>query len=74
MKLVDAYMTNAVQSLNTDIAIDFYRHGQSIAGSNRSIFMNGLSEAINDGINPSWTATCSRPTVGSSATVLSATC
>jgi hypothetical protein len=54
VKLVDAYMTNAVQALNTDIAIDFYRHGQSIAGSNRSIFMNGLSEALNDGINPSW--------------------
>src|SRR5271170_152763 len=37
VKLVDAYMTNAVQSLNTDIAIDFYRHGQNISGSNRSI-------------------------------------
>jgi len=54
VKLVDAYMTNAVQSLNTDIAIDFYRHGQNISGSNRSIFMNGISEALNDGINPSW--------------------
>jgi hypothetical protein len=54
VKIIDAYMTNAVQSLNTDIAIDFYRHGQSIAGSNRSIFMNGMSEALNDGINPSW--------------------
>jgi len=54
VKLVDAYMTNAVQALNTDVAIDFYRHGQNIAGSNRTIFVNGLSEALNDGINPSW--------------------
>lgn len=54
VKLVDAYMTNAVQALNTDIAIDFYRHGQSISGSNRLIFINGLSEALNDGVNPSW--------------------
>ncbi len=54
VKLIDAYMTNAVQALNTDIAIDFYRHGQSISGSNRTIFINGLSEALNDGINPSW--------------------
>jgi len=54
IKEVDAYMTNAVQALNTDIAIDFYRHGQSITGSNRLIFINGMSEAINDGINPSW--------------------
>jgi len=54
VKLVDAYMTNAVQALNTDIAIDFYRHGQSITGSNRLIYINGISEALNDGINPSW--------------------
>jgi hypothetical protein len=54
IKEVDAYMTNAVQALNTDIAIDFYRHGQSITGSNRLIFINGISEALNDGVNPSW--------------------
>lgn len=54
VKVVDAYMTNAVQALNTDIAIDFYRHGQNIAGSNRIIYINGISEALNDGVNPSW--------------------
>ena len=54
VKLIDAYMTNAVQALNTDIAIDFYRHGQNISGSNRTIFINGMSEALNDGVNPSW--------------------
>jgi len=54
IKEVDAYMTNAVQALNTDISIDFFRHGQSITGSNRIIFINGLSEALNDGVNPSW--------------------
>jgi len=54
VKLIDAYMQNAVQALNTDVAIDFYRHGQNITGSNRQIFINGLSEALNDGVNPSW--------------------
>jgi hypothetical protein len=54
VKTVDAYMTNAVQALNTDIAIDFYRHGQNISGSNRIIYINGISEALNDGVNPSW--------------------
>jgi hypothetical protein len=57
VKLVDAYMANAVQALNTDIAIDFYRHGQSITSqltSNRLIYISGLSEALNDGVNPSW--------------------
>jgi hypothetical protein len=54
IKEVDAYMTNAVQALNTDLAIDFYRHGQSISGSNRILFINGISEALNDGVNNSW--------------------
>lgn len=57
VKLIDMYYSNAVQALNTDIGIDFFRHGQSITSTttqNRTIFINGLSEAINDGINPSW--------------------
>lgn len=54
VKEVDLYMTNAVQALNTDIGIDFYRHGQSVSGSNRLLFINGVSEALNDGVNPSW--------------------
>jgi hypothetical protein len=54
VKLIDAYMVNAVQALNTDLGIDFFRHGQNISGSNRLIFVNGLSEALNDGVNPSW--------------------
>ncbi len=54
VKEIDAYMTNAVQALNTDLAIDFYRHGQNLAASNRIIFLNGISEALNDGVNPSW--------------------
>lgn len=53
VKEIDAYMTNAVQSLNTDLATDFYRHGQSISGSNRVININGVEEVCNDGVNPS---------------------
>jgi hypothetical protein len=58
VKLVDLYMSNAVQALNTDLAIDFYRHGQAAAGvtvlDNRSIFINGMSEAMSDGVTRSW--------------------
>lgn len=54
VKEIDAYMANAVQALNTDLGIDIYRHGQNITGSNRILFINGFSEALNDGINPSW--------------------
>lgn len=58
IKLADLYMTNAVQALNTDLGIDFYRHGQPASGSNvvdnRQFFINGASEALNDGVTNSW--------------------
>ena len=57
VKLTDLYMSNAVQAANTDLSIDFYRHGQaspSGVGDNRAIFINGASEALNDGITNGW--------------------
>lgn len=57
IKLVDLYMTNAVQACSTDLEIDFWRHGQAASATvadNRSFFINGASEAANDGVNPSW--------------------
>lgn len=51
----DAYMQNAVQALSTDLNIDAYQHGQASAttiSQNRSIYMNGIDEATNDGVNP----------------------
>lgn len=54
VKLADLYMTNAVQAASTDINIDFYRHGQAHASQDRAIYVNGASEALNDGVNPSW--------------------
>jgi hypothetical protein len=57
VKIIDAYMTNAVQALNTDLGIDIFRHGQASGTTvtpNRVIFINGFSEALNDGVNNSW--------------------
>ena len=63
VSIADAYMSNAVQALSTDFNIDFYRHGQPSASSpngtagvanDRSIYINGASEAVNNGIDPSW--------------------
>lgn len=57
VKLVDTYMQNAVQALNTDLGLDFYRHGQPQStgvGQNRQNNINGASEALNDGLNNSW--------------------
>lgn len=53
----DAYMTNAVQALSTDFNIDAYQHGQAsgaTVSTNRTIFMNGIDEALNDGVNPGY--------------------
>ncbi len=57
VKLVDLYMSNAVQALNTDLGIDIYRHGQAnstYVSDNRAIFINGAAEAMNDGVTNSW--------------------
>lgn len=57
VKLVDLYMTNAVLAANTDLNIDFFNHGQPSGtniANNRAIFINGTTEALNDGVNPSW--------------------
>lgn len=57
IRLADLYMQNAVKACSTDLNIDFYRHGQAAGGTvadNRQIFINGASEACNDGVNPSW--------------------
>ena len=69
VKLVDLYMTNAVMAANTDINIDFYRHGQPSGtgvADNRSIYINGASEQCNDGVNPSWDGNYF-PTIGGQA-------
>jgi hypothetical protein len=57
VKIIDAYMTNAVQAANTDLGIDIFRHGQASGttiSQNRVIFINGFSEALNDGVTNSW--------------------
>ena len=53
----DAYHTNAVSSLSTDLNIDWYQHGQASGTGilqSRTQFMDGADEACNDGVNPGW--------------------
>src|SRR5262245_11613103 len=55
--LLDADMKNAMMTLSTIIAIDAWRHGQASGSGvtdDRSLNINGLSEALNDGVLPSW--------------------
>ena len=58
VSVYDAYYENAVSALSTDLNIDFYFYGQAAASNitpDRSIYMNGADEALNDGVNPGWT-------------------
>lgn len=56
--LRDVYNRNAVAALSTNVEVDFYHHGQAaIAGQisdNGTLRVNGLAEALNDGLNNSW--------------------
>lgn len=56
--IIDVDMHNAMQTINAIVAISLYRHGQNYSASNnREEYVNGLSEAINDGVNNSWDGT-----------------
>lgn len=59
VKIIDAYMTNAVQAANTDLGIDIFRHGQAspsgaTSAGSRPNAINGFSEAMNDGVTNAW--------------------
>lgn len=53
----DAYHTNAVSALSTDLNIDYYQHGQANGtgvAQNRTAFIDGVDEMCSDGVNPGW--------------------
>jgi hypothetical protein len=52
--LVETDMRNAMQTINAIIAVALYREGTTAA---RSSHLNGLSEAIGNGTDPSWDGT-----------------
>ena len=47
-------MAQAALTMSAILEIAAFRHGQNIAGDNRSLELNGLEEALNDGVNASW--------------------
>jgi len=58
IKLKDLYYRNAIASIATNVEVDGYWHGQAaVSGqiaSNRTTAVNGMAEALNDGLNNSW--------------------
>jgi hypothetical protein len=55
--LADVHAENAVRSLNEQLAIALWRHGQASGtgiADDRILHMDGISEALNDGVTSSW--------------------
>ena len=56
--LTDLYFRNGVAAISTNVEVDGYWHGQAaISGqiaNNRTNNINGMAEALNDGLNNSW--------------------
>jgi hypothetical protein len=46
---VDLLLQNAALTMSAKLAVDLYKWGQSGGASDRSLFINGLEEALNDG-------------------------
>ena len=44
----------AALTMSAMLSIALYHHGQNLAGSNRSLELNGLEEALTDGTNATW--------------------
>lgn len=53
---VDLLLQTAAFSLSAKLSNDIYRHGQN-QGTDRSLFINGLDEALSDGSNSGFEAT-----------------
>lgn len=50
---VDLLLQNAAQSMSAQLAVDAYKYGQNL-GTDRSLKLNGLAEALSDGTTASY--------------------
>lgn len=60
--LIDTDLKNAMQTITAKVAVALMRHGQSSSGGgatsvDRSESINGITEAVNDGITEGWDGT-----------------
>lgn len=54
LSMVKTDMGNAALTMSAILAIDMYHGGQNLGGDDRSLHLNGLAEALNDGVNAQW--------------------
>jgi hypothetical protein len=55
--LLEAYLNQLMEGMDFQIEGDMFRHGQAAGNGvsdNRVASLNGISEAMNDGVTPSW--------------------
>ncbi|MDE2099392.1 MAG: hypothetical protein KGL39_19225 [Patescibacteria group bacterium] len=57
IKILETYLEQMMQGIDFQIEGDMFRHGQAAGNGvsdNRLASINGISEACNDGVTPSW--------------------
>lgn len=58
IELTDLYFRNGVAAISTNVEVDAYHHGQAAItnqiSDNGTLRVNGMAEALNDGVNNSW--------------------
>ena len=57
VKILEAYLEQMLEGIDFQIEGDMFRHGQAAGNGvsdNRLASINGISEAANDGVTPSW--------------------
>lgn len=54
MSMVKTDMGNAALTMSAILAVDLYQGGQNIGGVDRTLHINGLAEALSDGLVASW--------------------
>lgn len=57
VSILESYMNQMMEGIDFQIEGDMFRHGQSAGNGvsdDREASINGISEAVNDGVTPSW--------------------
>lgn len=57
VKILEAYLEQMMEGIDFQLEGDMFRHGQQAGNGvndNRFASINGISEALNDGVTPSW--------------------
>ena len=56
--LLDLYMEQSIEAINTDVEVDSYHHGQAVSAGlisdDGTLRINGDDEAMNNGLDPGW--------------------